>query len=199
MRTIPNIVKRVIEHFDALPGIGGKNAARLAYHVLERREYAANFARDLEQALAVIRLCDECQTLTDKEKCGVCSDAQRDHTTICVIAHIQDLEPIEHTGKFNGLYHVLHGTINPIEGVTPDAIRIKELISRIERNGIREIILALDATMDGEATTLYLTKLLKEKGLQLSVLARGMPLGSNIEYTDEGTLSSALENRKKIQ
>lgn len=198
MRLVPDSIQRLIEQFDALPGIGSKNAARLAYHVLGDKRRAQEFARDMAAASDAARFCKRCATITDQELCGLCLDPHRDASTLCVVAHIQDIPPMERTGHFRGLYHVLHGTINPIEGMTPDQLTVKELLTRVKTNGIKEIILALDATMDGEATVLYLVKILKELPVKVSKLARGLPMGSNIEYADEVTLSEALDHREMI-
>lgn len=198
MHHLPETVRRIVEHFDALPGIGPKHAARLALHLVKDKERARNFSQDLDAALASITFCNQCQTITDRARCDICADPHRNQKIICVVAHVQDVDPIERTGKHTGVYHILHGTINPIEGVTPDVIKIKELVSRIRADGIEEIILALDATQEGEATALYLKKVLAEFPLTATKLARGIPVGADIEYTDEVTLSQALENRKKI-
>lgn len=188
----------MIEHFDALPGIGPKHAARLALHLVKDKDRAKKFSHDLDAALASITLCGQCQTITDRARCDICADPHRNQKIICVVAHVQDVDPIERTGKHTGVYHILHGTINPIEGVTPDDVKIKELLSRIKNDGIEEIILALDATSDGEVTALYLKKVLSDFPVTVTKLALGIPLGADIEYTDEVTLSSALENRRKM-
>ncbi|OGY90384.1 MAG: recombination protein RecR [Candidatus Komeilibacteria bacterium RIFCSPLOWO2_01_FULL_52_15] len=190
-------IQKIIEHFDALPGIGPKHAARLALYLLGDTKRAQQLASDLESAAAAARLCVECQTLTDSTRCEICKDTKRNRRSICVVAHVQDIEPIERTGKHAGVYHVLHGLLSPLDGVTPDHLKIKELVTRAAA-GADEIILALDAVAEGDATGMYLTKILKETGVSVSKLARGIPMGSNIEYADEVTLSSAFEDRKKL-
>ncbi len=198
MRGFPTSIQKVVDHFDELPGIGPKHAARLALYLVSGKEYAEQFARDLDSAIASVRFCTQCQTITDAAFCDICRDPNRNQRMVCVVAHIQDVDPIERTGKHTGTYHILHGTLSPIEGITPDQIKLKELLQRIEKQKVEEVILALDATAEGEATMLYLTKVLKELPLTVTKLARGIPVGSNIEYTDEVTLSSALENRRKL-
>jgi recombination protein RecR len=198
MRGFPTPIQKVVDHFDELPGIGPKHAARLALYLVSSKEYAEKFARDLDAAIASVRFCTQCQIITDSEFCETCKDLSRNQKIICVVAHIQDVDPIERTGKHTGTYHILHGTLSPIEGITPDQIKLKELLQRITKQGVEEVILALDATAEGEATVLYLTKVLKELPITVTKLARGIPVGSNIEYTDEVTLSSALENRRKL-
>jgi len=198
MHTFPKRVQAIIDGFDALPGVGPKHATRLALYLLDHKDLAKQFADDVSAALATVAFCKQCQTVAETELCDICSDTRRDRSTICVVAHVQDIEPIERTDKFNGVFHVLHGVVNPVEGVTPDDIRAKELIARVKKNGMTEIIFALDATAEGEATVMYLTKVLKNMNLTLSKLARGIPFGSNIEYTDEVTLSSALDHREKL-
>jgi recombination protein RecR len=195
MHYLPENIKKLVDHFDKLPGIGPKHATRLSLYLLDRKDFAEKFAADIGQALASIKLCEDCQNLSSQTLCFICSDKNRDHQTICVIANIQDIEPIERTEKFSGVYHILHGMVNPIEGITPDQVKIKELFDRIKKNNVKEVILALDATSEGEATALYLTQKINAK-IIVTKLARGIPMGSSIEYADEVTLSSALENRK---
>lgn len=197
MRNAPESLKKLIAHFDALPGIGPKHAMRLALNLLNRAERARQFSADIVSALDSLNLCAQCFTITEGQLCGLCRDPQRNKNTICVVAHIQDIDPMERTGKFSGVYHVLHGLIDPLEGVTPHEIKTRELFQRIAANGVSEVILALDATSEGEATTLYLSKALKEKNIKTTKLARGLPIGSSIEYADEVTLSSAFEHRQE--
>ncbi len=198
MNSFPSSIQKVVNHFDDLPGIGPKHATRLALYLVSNREYAEKFSNDLETAIASVRFCSQCQTLTDAELCDICRDTNRNQKSICVVAHIQDIDPIERTGKHTGTYHILHGTLSPIEGITPDQIKLKELLARVQKLGVEEVILALDATAEGEATMLYATKILKELPVTITKLARGLPVGSNIEYADEVTLSSAIENRRKL-
>lgn len=196
MTYLPEDIRRIVDHFDRLPGIGPKHATRLALYLLRNKDFAKKFAEDLTHALDSAQLCGQCKNLSNTPLCSMCSDPNRDQSSICVVAHVQDIEPMEHTGKYNGTYHVLHGTLNPVEGVTPDDITIGYLIKRIQAGGVSEVILALDATTAGEATAIYLKKQLMNESVNVTRLARGIPVGSSIEYTDEVTLSSALENRK---
>ena len=199
MSRLPDFIQKIVDDFDKLPGIGPKTASRLVFNLLNRKEDIKKLSDNLQEAYKNIHYCPRCLNLTDREFCNICSDPQRDKTLLCVIAHHQDIEPIEKTGQFAGVYHLLGGLLSPLDGVTPDDLKIKELIQRIEKNGIQEIILALDQSMEGEATALYLAKVLKKyPAVTVSQLARGIPMGANIEYTDEVTLSSALQNRKKI-
>lgn len=198
MQRLPDFVKNLIAEFDKLPGIGPKTASRLVFNLLHRKEDLQSFAQSLEMAFKNVHFCPECFDLTDQGLCGICRDPNRDKTTICVVANNQDVEAIEKTNKFNGVYHLLNGLLSPLEGITPDKLKIKELILRLQKNNVKEMILALDQSLEGEATTLYLIKILKEYNIIISQLARGIPMGANIEYTDEVTLSSALENRKKL-
>lgn len=199
MSRLPDFIQKIVDNFDQLPGIGPKTASRLVFNLLNRKEDIKKLADNLQEAYKNIHYCPQCLNLTDRALCNICSDPQRDKTLVCVVAHHQDIEPIEKTGEFNGTYHLLGGLVSPLDGVTPDDLQIKALIKRINTNGLQEIILALDQSLEGEATTLYLTKVLKKyPGITVSQLARGIPMGANIEYIDEVTLSSALKNRKKI-
>lgn len=198
MRHLPDFIQKLIDEFDKLPGIGPKTSTRLVFDLLHRREDIKEFANSLNDAYAKVNFCPQCFNLSESGLCNICRDPQRDQSLICVIAHNQDIEAIEKTNEFNGTYHLLNGLLSPLEGITPDKLKIKELIKRLEKNNIKEIILALDQSMEGEATTLYLSKILHEKSIPLSQLARGIPMGANIEYTDEVTLSSALKNRKNL-
>lgn len=198
MKHLPDFIRNLIDEFDKLPGIGPKTATRLVFDLLHRQNDIKSFANALNEAHQQIHFCPECFNLTDEGLCSICSNPSRDKTTICVVAHNQDVEAIEKTAEFEGVYHLLNGLLSPLEGITPDKLKIKELIRRIEKNKVQEIILALDQSMEGEATSIYLSKLLKEQSVTISQLARGIPMGANIEYTDEVTLSSALKNRKKV-
>lgn len=199
MRHLPDYIQDIIDDFDKLPGIGPKTASRLVFNLLNRPEDVTKFAQDLAAANQQVRYCRECYNLTDKDVCPICADPTRDKSLICVVAHNQDVDSLEKTNEYRGLYHLLNGLLSPLDGITPDDLKIKELLQRIEKNGVKEIILALDQSLEGEATVIYLTKLLKKyHDLTISQLARGIPMGANIEYTDEVTLSSALINRKNI-
>ena len=188
------------EQFARLPGIGMKTAQRLAYHVTSMTDNEVNdFAEALMNVKKKVRLCSVCQNMTDREVCPVCSDTRRDRKIICVVEGPKDVTAIERTGEFNGLYHVLHGLISPIDGITPDKLRIKELIARIQSDPeINEIIMATNPTVEGDATAMYISRLLKPSGIRGTRLAFGLPVGGILEYADEVTLFRALENRNEI-
>lgn len=196
MRHLPDFIQNLIDEFDKLPGIGPKTAARLVFNLLHRKDDMQSFADSLQTAHDKVHFCRQCFNLSDDGLCNICSDPSRDQATICVIAHPQDIEAIEKTGEFSGVYHLLSGLLSPLEGITPDKLKVSQLIKRVEDGKVKEVIMALDQSMEGDATTLYLTKLLNKYPLTVTLLARGIPMGANIEYTDEVTLSSALKNRK---
>lgn len=198
MKHLPAFLQRLINEFDKLPGIGPKTSARLVFNLMHRKEDIKELSEALAEAYKNIHLCPQCYDLTDDGLCSICANPQRDKTTICVVANNQDVEAIEKTREFNGVYHLLNGLLSPLEGITPDKLKIKELATRIKNNGASEIIIALDQSMEGEATTIYLSRFLQDYKVTVSQLARGIPMGANIEYTDEITLSSALKNRKKL-
>lgn len=198
MKHLPDFIQKLIAEFDKLPGIGPKVATRLVFNLLHRKEDIRSFAQALNNADKLVHFCPKCFNLTDEGLCSICQDPHRNQDLVCVVAHNQDVDAIEKTGEFDGVYHLLNGLLSPLEGQTPDKLKIKELTDRIKKDNIKEIILALDQSMEGEATTIYLTKLFKDYDIKISKLARGIPMGANIEYTDEVTLSSALKNRKNI-
>ncbi len=181
-----------------LPGIGPKTAERLALFLASKPKIKIDEFINSLTNIKTLKVCQLCNNFSDINPCPICSDSNRQKDTICVVATTTDLEVIESTGKFNGHYHILGGLIDPMIGLTPDKLFIKELVNRIKNGKIKEIILAFDANIQGEATTTYLKNILKNSNLTISRLARGIPMGSDIEYTDELTLSSALENRKKL-
>lgn len=190
---------RLTEQFERLPGIGRKTAARLAYYILSRPEIEAqNFADALLDAKKNIKYCSCCQNLTDREVCTLCSDQSRDRSVICVVEDPRDVMAFERTREFNGMYHVLHGVISPLEGIGPDALRIKELMSRLSNDEVREIIMATNPTVEGEATASYISRLVRPMGIKVTRLAYGIPVGGDLEYADEVTLSRALEGRNEI-
>jgi len=194
----PNIIKNLIEQLMTLPGIGPKTAERLALFLASKPKVKIDdFIKTLHDTKE-LKVCQLCNNFSDINPCPICSDSSRQQDTICVVATTTDLEVIESTGKFNGIYHILGGLIDPLSGFTPDKLFIKELVNRIKNGNIKEIILAFDANIQGEATTTYLKNILKNSNMTISRLARGIPMGSDIEYTDELTLSSALENRKRL-
>ncbi|WP_124101036.1 recombination mediator RecR [Ruminococcus sp. Marseille-P6503] len=187
------------EQFAKLPGIGMKSAQRLAYHVMEMSDAEVNeFSQALLNAKKTVHTCKVCQNFTENELCAFCSDQRRDHGTICVVETPKDISAFERTKEYKGVYHVLHGLISPIDGITPDKIRIKELLSRISDGNVSEVIMATNPTVEGEATAMYISKLLKPFGVKVTRLAFGLPIGGMLEYADEVTLYKALENRSEI-
>ncbi len=190
---------RLVEKFEQLPGIGKKSAQRLAFHVLNMsKEQAEAFAQAILDAHAKIHYCKVCQNLTDQETCSICSHTGRDHSMICVVEDPQDVLAFERTREYNGLYHVLHGTISPMNGIGPDELKIKELLSRLQDTQNMEVIMATNPTVEGEATAMYISRLLKPLNVKVTRLAYGIPVGGNLEYADEVTLSRALEGRSVI-
>ncbi len=190
---------RLIEYFQKLPSIGPKTAQRLALHVVKMPENEVrNFAQALIEAKTTISYCEVCFNMSSSNPCEICSNPSRNQNVICVVAETKDLMAIEKTNEYNGLYHVLQGLISPIDGIGPDDIRIKELLFRVNQNNVSEIILALNPSVEGEATSLYLTKLLKPFNIKVSRIAFGLPMGSELEYVDEMTLARALEGRVEL-
>ncbi len=188
-----------MECFAALPGIGRKTAQRLAFHVLDMpEEQAKGFAQAILEAKEKIHSCKICQNFTDQEICGICSSPERDGSVICVVEDPKDVMAFERLREYNGLYHVLHGLISPLDGVGPESIRIKELLQRLQTADVKEIIMATNPTIEGEATAMYLSKLLKPLGYRITRLAFGIPVGGELEYADNVTLNKALENRTEI-
>ncbi|MDE6710342.1 MAG: recombination mediator RecR [Oscillospiraceae bacterium] len=187
------------EHFARLPGIGMKSAQRLAYHVMSMTdEEAQSFADAIICAHSTVKCCKECQNLTENELCPICSDDLRDHSVICVVETPKDISAFERTNEYKGVYHVLHGLISPLDGITPDKIRLKELLARISAGEVKEVIMATNPTVEGEATAMYISKLLKPLGVKVTRLAFGLPIGGSLEFADEVTLFKALENRNEI-
>lgn len=187
------------EQFAKLPGIGMKSAQRLAYHVMEMSDAEVReFAQAILNAKRTVHVCAQCMNFTENELCRFCADAKRDHSTVCVVETPKDISAFERTKEYRGVYHVLHGLISPIDGVTPDKLRIKELLARVGKGGIDEVIMATNPTVEGEATAMYISKLLKPLGVKVTRLAFGLPIGGMLEYADEITLYKALENRNEI-
>lgn len=196
MANVPVPLKKLMEHFAALPGVGRKSAQRLAFFVLDMpEEQAKDFADAILEAKKSIHNCKVCQNLTDKEICDICASPQRDDSVICVVENPRDVMAFERLQEFNGKYHVLHGLISPLDGIGPDQIRIKELLLRLQETDVQEIIMATNPTIEGEATAMYISKLLKPLGIRVTRLAFGIPVGSELEYADNSTLNKALENR----
>lgn len=190
---------RLIEQFTKLPGVGYKSARRLAFHIISMSDsHAQEFADAIMEAKKNTNYCRECYTLTDNEVCPICASVKRDVQTIMVVEETKDLVAYEKTGRFSGRYHVLGGVISPMLGITPSDIRTKELLERIRNHPVQEIILATGSTVEGEATAIYLSKLLKPLGIKVTRIANGVPVGGDLEYVDEMTLTRALEGRTEI-
>ena len=199
MRYFPAALERLTEQFARLPGIGGKTAQRLAFHVLSLpKEDAENFAQAILDARENVHTCKICQNLTDREVCPICDDLQRDQSLICVVAEPRDVIAMERSREFQGVYHVLHGVISPLNHVGPDHLRIRELLDRVASGTVREVIMATNPDTEGEATAMYLSRLLRPLEVKVTRLAYGIPVGSQLEYADEITLLRALEGRREI-
>ena len=192
-------LSRLIEEFSRLPGIGGKTAQRLAFHVINMPE---DRVRSLSEAIinakTHIKYCKSCYTITDGELCPICASQKRDHSVIMVVETPRELAAYERTGKYEGVYHVLHGTINPAQGIGPNDIRLKELIERLQREDVNELIVATNSSVEGEATAMYISKLVKPAGIKVSRIASGIPVGGDLECIDEVTLLRALEGRTSL-
>lgn len=192
-------LKRLIEYFQKLPSIGPKSAQRLALHILKMDgAEVENFANAMLEAKNTIKYCSICYNISSVDPCEICASSSRNKEIICVVSEAKDLIAIEKTNEYKGMYHVLQGLISPIDGIGPEDIKVKELLERVHKNDIKEVILALNPSVEGEATTLYLSKLLKPFGIKVSRIAYGIPLGSELEYTDELTLIRALETRNEM-
>lgn len=186
---------KLIEQLASLPGIGGKSAQRLAFHIIHMpKERVEQLTRAITDARDNVRYCSECFTLTDQEKCPICSNPSRDHGTIMVVENTRDLAAYEKTGKYDGVYHVLHGAISPMLGIGPGDIRLKELMHRLQGD-VNEVIIATNSSLEGETTAMYISKLIKPTGIKVSRIASGVPVGGDLEYIDEVTLLRALEGR----
>ena len=192
-------VERLIEEFAKLPGIGQKTAQRLAFHVLDlSKEDAERFADAIREAKAKTFTCKRCQNLADSEICPICADKTRDQKTICVVAEPRDVIAFERTKEYHGLYHVLHGTLSPMGHIGPDDIRIRELVQRVADEDTEEVILATNPDTEGEATAMYISRLLQPFGIRITRLAYGIPVGGDLEYADEVTLQRAMEGRQEL-
>ena len=190
---------QLIEQLRALPGIGAKTATRLAYHILDMdMERAHRLAAAITGAKEKIGFCSVCFNLTDSDPCAICMAEKRDHTTICVVEQPQDVAAMERMNDYDGVYHVLHGALSPLEGVGPNDIRIRELVLRAGKENVQEAIVATNPNVEGEATAMYIAKLLKPMGIRVTRIAHGLPVGGDLEYADEVTLSRAMENRREI-
>lgn len=192
-------VQRLIDELSRLPGIGQKSAQRLAFHLLNVEEAdALRLADAIVQMRAQVRLCMRCFNVTGEDECGICRDPRRDPTLVCVVERAQDIPVLERTQEFQGRYHVLGGAISPIEGVGPDQLHVQELVGRVEREGVVEVIAATNPTVEGDTTALYLARLLKPLGVTVTRLASGLPVGGDLDYADEITLGRALAGRKEL-
>ena len=199
MQFFPAALQDLADQFARLPGIGGKTAQRLAFHVLSLpQEDAQAFADAILSAKREVHTCPVCQNLTDRELCPICDDPMRDHGLICVVAEAKDVIAMERSREFNGVYHVLHGVISPLNHVTQDDIKIRELLKRVASGTVREVIMATNPDTEGEATAMYISRLLRPVEVKVTRLAYGVPVGSQLEYADEVTLSRALEGRQEI-
>jgi recombination protein RecR len=199
MQYFPAALQNLADQFARLPGIGGKTAQRLAFYVLGLPEASAQeFADAIMEAKKSVHTCPVCQNLTDREICPICSDDMRDHGVICVVAEPKDVIAMERSREFRGVYHVLHGVISPLNHVTQDDIKVKELLMRVGSDDVREVIMATNPDTEGEATAMYISRLLRPMEVKVTRLAYGVPVGSQLEYADEVTLSRALEGRQEI-
>ena len=198
-RYFPTALERLTEAFARLPGIGGKTAQRLAFHILSLPdEEAEEFAQAILEAKKTVHTCPVCQNLTDGELCAICDDERRDRSVICVVAEPRDVIAMERAREYDGVYHVLHGVISPLNHVGPDDIRIRELLARVAKGGVREVIMATNPDTEGDATAMYISRLLRPMEVKVTRLAYGVPVGSQLEYADEVTLLRALEGRREF-
>jgi recombination protein RecR len=192
-------ISRLIQELTKLPGIGAKTAARLAMHILRSsREDAEGLARAIVEVKEKIQLCSTCFNLTDLDPCQYCRDAKRNSEVICAVGGPEDLMAIERTGSYRGLYHVLHGVLSPLEGIGPQDLKMQELLSRLQGGRIKEIILAMNPSMEGEATAQYLSQIIRPLGIRVTRIARGIPMGGELQYIDDMTLSKSMENRSPL-
>lgn len=192
-------IEKLIESFEKLPSIGHKTAVRLAFHILNSDQENINqFISSIVEAKKNLKYCSKCYNITDTDPCSICSNPKRDESIICVVEDVKDVIAMERTHEFKGVYHVLHGSISPMNGIGPDDIKIKELLARLQDGIVKEIILATNPRVEGEATAMYLSKLIKPLGIKVTRIARGIPVGGDLEYTDEVTLTQALEGRREL-
>ena len=192
-------IRVLVQQLAKLPGIGEKTATRLAFHIVRAPEsYARELSDAIREVRGKVRLCSQCCSLTTDDPCALCADARRERDKVCVVSHPPEQLAIERAGAYRGLYHVLHGVLAPLDGIGPDDLRIAELVRRLQSGEIHEVILALASTVEGEATALYLAKVLRPMGLKLTRIASGVPIGGELEYTDAATISRALEQRREL-
>ena len=199
MRFVAEPIARLIEEFNKLPGIGPKSAQRLTYHVLRNsNEEARALAEAILSLKEKVKLCSLCFNSTDSDTCRVCQDRERDHSKICVVERPSDVLPLEHTGKYEGVYHVLHGTISPRQGIGPEDLNIKALLDRLQDGSVTEVIVATNPNVESETLAMYLQQVIAPMGIRVTRLARGLPFGAELEYADDLTLGQALENRREF-
>lgn len=192
-------VEKLIESFEKLPSIGNKTAVRLAFHILNAsQEEADEFVKSIQDAKKNLKFCSKCYNISDTDPCEICSNPKRDASKICVVEDVKDVVVIEKIHEYKGLYHVLHGSISPMDGIGPDDIKIKELLARLMDGSVKEVILATNPKVEGEATAMYISKLIKPMGIKATRLAHGIPVGGDLEYTDEFTLGKAFEGRTEL-
>ena len=192
-------IEKLIESFEKLPSIGHKTAQRLAFYMLDQsQEEIKEFTDSIINAKKNLKFCSKCFNISDTDPCNICSNPKRDESIICVVEDVKDVLAMERTHEYNGVYHVLHGSISPMNGIGPEDIRIKELLARLMDGTVKEIILATNPRVEGEATSIYISKLVKPLGIKVTRIARGIPIGGDLEYTDEVTLAKALEGRSEI-
>ena len=192
-------IEKLIENFERLPSIGHKTAVRLAFHILDmNNEEIQEFTKAITNAKENLKYCSICFNISDTDPCPICSNPKRDQSTICVVEDVRDIMAMERTHEYKGVYHVLHGTISPMNGIGPEDIKIKELLNRIRENEIKEVIIATNPRVEGEATSIYLSKLIKAFNIKVTRIAHGIPVGGDLEYTDEITLMKAMEGRHEI-
>ena len=192
-------IEKLIESFEKLPSIGHKTAQRLAFYMLDlSKEERKEFTDSIINAKNNLKFCSKCFNISDTDPCNICSNPKRDESVICVVEEVRDVLAMERTHEYNGVYHVLHGSISPMNGVGPDNIKIKELLARLMDGKVKEIILATNPRVEGEATAMYISKLVKPLGIKVTRIARGIPIGGDLEYTDEVTLAKSLEGRVEL-
>ena len=192
-------IEKLIESFEKLPSIGHKTAARLAFYILNSSQEETNeFVNSILNAKKNLKYCSTCYNISDTDPCSICANQKRDKSIICVVEDVRDIIAMEKTHEFKGVYHVLHGSISPMNGIGPDDIKIKELLSRLMDGSVKEVILATNPRVEGEATAMYISKLIKPLGIKVTRIAHGIPVGGDLEYTDEVTISKALEGRREI-
>lgn len=192
-------IEKLIESFEKLPSIGHKTAARLAFYMLDLGEQETNeFITSIINAKKNLKYCSKCYNISDTDPCPICSSPKRDSSIICVVEDVRDIVAMERTHEYKGVYHVLHGSISPMNGIGPEDIKLKELLARLSDNTVKELILATNPRVEGEATAMYISKLVKPMGIKVTRIAHGIPVGGDLEYTDEVTLSKALEGRREM-